>query len=79
MSGGSRCNITHDCGIDGIMEAFGNQGRFLKPALHNLSPQDVVAEINRLGVATKIEDTGKVFPCQQSSLGCTRCAGATTE
>ena len=68
MSGGSRCNITHDCGIDGIMEAFGSQGRFLKPALHNLSPQDVVAEFNRLGVATKIEETGKVFPVSNRAL-----------
>ena len=68
MSGGSRCNITHHCGIDGIMEAFGNQGRFLKPALHNLSPQDVVAEVNRLGVPTKVEDTGKVFPVSDRAL-----------
>ncbi len=68
MSGGSRCNITHNCGIEGILEAFGNQGRFLKPALHNLSPQDVVAEINRLGVPTKIEDTGKVFPVSDRAL-----------
>lgn len=68
MSGGSRCNITHNCGIEGIIEAFGNQGRFLKPALHNLSPQDVVTEVNRLGVATKIEDTGKVFPVSDRAL-----------
>lgn len=68
MSGGSRCNITHNCGIDGIMQAFGAQGRFLKPALHNLSPQDVVTEVNRLGVPTKIEETGKVFPVSDRAL-----------
>lgn len=68
MSGGSRCNITHHCNIQGIMEAFGNQGRFLKPALHNLSPEAVVAEINRLGVATKVEATGKVFPVSDRAL-----------
>lgn len=68
MSGGSRCNITHNCGIEGIIEAFGNQGRFLKPALHNLSPQEVVAEINRLGVPTKVEETGKVFPVSDRAL-----------
>lgn len=68
MSGGSRCNITHHCDIQGIMDAFGNQGRFLKPALHNLGPEDVVAEINRLGVATKVESTGKVFPVSDRAL-----------
>ncbi len=62
MSGGTRCNITHNCDIDGIVSAFGKQGRFLKPALHNLPPSAVVAEVNRLGVATKVEDSGKVFP-----------------
>lgn len=68
MSGGTRCNITHHCSIDGIMEAFGSQGRFLKPALHNLEPSAVVAEVNRLGVATKIESTGKVFPVSDRAL-----------
>ncbi len=68
MSGGSRCNITHHCDIDGIMQAFGNQGRFLKPSLHNLGPVDVVREVNRLGVATKVEDTGKVFPVSDRAL-----------
>ena len=68
MSGGSRCNITHHCDHIGIMDAFGSQGRFLKPALHNLGPAAVVAEVNRLGVATKVEDTGKVFPVSNRAL-----------
>ncbi|MFO1065012.1 MAG: NAD(P)/FAD-dependent oxidoreductase [Pirellulales bacterium] len=68
MSGGSRCNITHHCDIEGIIEAFGKQGRFLKPALHNLSPDDVVREVNALGVATKVEETGKVFPVSDRAL-----------
>lgn len=68
MSGGTRCNITHHCNIQAIMEAFGVQGRFLKPALHNLSPEGVVAEFNRLGVATKVEESGKVFPVSDRAL-----------
>ncbi len=68
MSGGTRCNITHDCNIDGILRAFGNQGRFLKPALHELPPAAVVAEFNRLGVATKVEDSGKVFPVSDRAI-----------
>lgn len=62
MSGGTRCNITHDCDVPGILTAFGSQGRFLKPALYGLPPDQVVQTINRLGVATKVEETGKVFP-----------------
>jgi len=68
MSGGTRCNITHHCEVEGIIQAFGHQGRFLKPALHQLTPSEVVHEIERLGVATKIEDTGKVFPVSNHAI-----------
>ncbi len=68
MSGGTRCNITHHCDIDGIVKAFGKQGRFLKPALHQLPPDAVVAEVNRWGVATKVEESGKVFPVSDSAV-----------
>lgn len=68
MSGGTRCNITHHCDIEGIQRAFGQQGRFLKPALHRLGPSDVVHEIERLGVATKVEESGKVFPLSDRAL-----------
>ncbi len=68
MSGGTRCNVTHDTDIRGILEAFGEQGRFLRPALHALSPADVVAFFESSGVATKVEDTGKVFPASDRAL-----------
>ncbi len=68
MSGGTRCNITHHCGPEQIVEAFGNQGRFLKPAVYALPPVEVVARFNAWGVATKVEDTGKVFPASDRAL-----------
>ncbi len=68
MSGGTRCNITHACDSVGMIDAFGVQGRFLKPALHALTPDDVVAEFARLGVATKREPNGKIFPCSDRAI-----------
>lgn len=68
MSGGTRCNLTHNCDSDGIIEAFGEQGRFLKPALHLLTPEDVIAEFARWGVTTKCEPNGKVFPTSDRAL-----------
>ncbi|MDX1925973.1 MAG: NAD(P)/FAD-dependent oxidoreductase [Pirellulaceae bacterium] len=68
ISGGTRCNITHHCDVEGILQAFGQQGRFLKSALYQLPPDQVVQEIERLGVATKIEDTGKVFPVSNHAI-----------
>lgn len=62
MSGGTRCNLTHHTDRQGIIRAFGQQGRFLHAPLSYLSPQDVVALFERQGVQTKVESTGKIFP-----------------
>jgi predicted Rossmann fold flavoprotein len=62
MSGGTRCNITHATDNRGIVEAFGPNGRFLHSALAALSVDDTIAFFEDLGVATKVETTGKVFP-----------------
>ena len=62
MSGGTRCNITHDADRRGIIEAFGKQGRFLHSPLAALGPRELIALIEAEGVATKVEETGKIFP-----------------
>jgi predicted Rossmann fold flavoprotein len=62
MSGGTRCNITHDTDTRGIVEAFGPGGRFLHSALAALSVRDTVDFFEAEAVATKVEETGKVFP-----------------
>jgi predicted Rossmann fold flavoprotein len=67
MSGGTRCNITHDCGPDGIVEAFGSSGPFLYPALAALPPSELVAFFHADGVKTKVEPGGKVFPQSNSA------------
>jgi predicted Rossmann fold flavoprotein len=68
MSGGTRCNITHDCDARGIVEAFGPNGKFLHSALAGLGPRETVAFFNGEGVATKVEETGKVFPVSDRAL-----------
>jgi predicted Rossmann fold flavoprotein len=68
MSGGTRCNITHDTDAAGIMQAFGRPGRFLRDALAALSPRDVVQLFHDEGVATKVESTGKIFPLSDRAL-----------
>src|SRR5438067_9913189 len=62
MSGGTRCNITHATDNRGIVEAFGPSGRFLHSALAALSVQDTIDLFESEGVATKVEETGKIFP-----------------
>lgn len=62
MSGGTRCNLTHDTDAKGITQRFRHAQRFLQPSVGAFSPSDVVRMFNRAGVATKVESTGKVFP-----------------
>src|SRR6266480_2188349 len=62
MSGGTRCNITHATDNRGIVEAYGPPGRFLHSALASLSVEDTIALFEAEGVATKVEETGKIFP-----------------
>ena len=42
MSGGTRCNITHDCSVREIVAAYGRQGKFLHSALAALPPTEVI-------------------------------------
>ncbi len=68
MSGGTRCNITHNCSVQGIIEGFGRGGNFLHSALAALPPLEVIKKIESQGVATKIESTGKVFPVSNKAI-----------
>jgi predicted Rossmann fold flavoprotein len=68
MSGGTRCNITHDCDARGIIAAFGPNGKFLHSALAALGPRQTVEFFEAEGVQTKVEDTGKVFPVSDRAV-----------
>lgn len=69
MSGGTRCNITHNCDARGIAEAFGRkQGKFLRSALAALTPEEVIQKVESQGVATKVEQTGKIFPVSNKAI-----------
>lgn len=68
MSGGTRCNLTHATDNRGIVEAFGPPGRFLHSALAAFSVQDTVDWFESAGVATKVEETGKIFPVSNKAL-----------
>src|ERR1700680_3849871 len=68
MSGGTRCNITHATDNRGIVAAYGPPGKFLHSALAALSVPQTLAFFEAEGVATKTEDTGKIFPVSNRAL-----------
>jgi predicted Rossmann fold flavoprotein len=62
MSGGTRCNITQATDNRGIVAAYGSPGKFLHSALAAFSVQQTIDFFAAEGVATKVEETGKIFP-----------------
>jgi hypothetical protein len=68
MSGGTRCNITHATDNRGIVAAYGPSGKFLHSALAALSVERTIALFEAEGVATKAEETGKIFPVSDKAL-----------
>lgn len=68
MSGGTRCNVTHDTDARGIVQAFGPHGRFLHSALARLGPREVASLFRDEGVPTKVEAGGKVFPVSDTAV-----------
>lgn len=59
VSGGGRCNVTHDAVTPS--DYFGNR-RIIKNVLAAFSAEDTVEWFASMGVALKREDTGKLFP-----------------
>ena len=62
-SGGTRCNLTTTLEARAAAELFGRDGaRFLAPAFRALSPQDLRARFEALGVPTVEAPLEKIFP-----------------
>ena len=62
ISGKGRCNITNDTDIEGLIENIPGNGNFLYSALYTFSNMDIVELFNKLGLPTKVERGGRVFP-----------------
>ena len=59
VSGGGRCNVTHD--VVTPIDFFGNR-RIIKNVLAAFSVEDTIQWFATLGVELKREETGKLFP-----------------
>jgi len=63
ISGGGRCNLTNNSATEKIIENIPGNGRFLYSALNQFSNNDTIVFFEQeLGVKTKVEDNGRVFP-----------------
>ena len=62
LTGKGRCNLTNTAALSETLARFGDNGRFLRHAFHRFFGPDLVAFLDRLGVATVVERGGRVFP-----------------
>lgn len=63
ISGGGKCNITHDGPLKAVLAAFvPDQARFLRPAFHRFTNEAVVELLRREGVETYVRENGRIFP-----------------
>ncbi|MFA0963701.1 NAD(P)/FAD-dependent oxidoreductase [Roseivirga sp. BDSF3-8] len=68
VSGGGRCNVTHDCFQPGKLATFYPRGgRMLKKLFGRFSASDTVQWFKERGVELKTEADGRIFPVSDSS------------
>ncbi|MGE5591836.1 MAG: NAD(P)/FAD-dependent oxidoreductase [Bacillota bacterium] len=62
MSGGGRCNITNTGDVPHLVDSFPGNGRFLYSSFRAFGNDDILRLLAEEGVATHVEDRGRVFP-----------------
>jgi hypothetical protein len=62
ISGGGRCNVTNRLPVEEIIKHLPGNGKFLYSAFSIFSNEDIIAFFEKLGIALKEEDHGRMFP-----------------
>lgn len=67
ITGKGRCNFTNACATNELFDAFLTNPRFLYSAVHGFTNYDVIDFFETLGVKTKMERGGRMFPLSDHS------------
>lgn len=68
ISGGGRCNVTHNCFDPALLvQHYPRGGKALRGAFTRFQPQDTVAWYRDRGVRLKVEADGRMFPVTDDS------------
>ncbi len=68
LTGSGQCNFTNIRPIREFLNAYGDHGTFLKPALYHYTNQDIIAFFRQQGVEVEVvSENGKVFPQSRQS------------
>ena len=62
ITGKGRCNITNDCTVEEILDNVRRNRNFLYSSLYTFTNEMIIRYFEMLGVKTKVERGGRVFP-----------------
>lgn len=68
ITGKGRCNLTFDGDEEKFRDNIVNNSKFMYSSFSNFNNKDVVDFFNKLGVKTKVERGGRVFPVSDSAM-----------
>lgn len=74
VSGGGRCNVTHQCfQISELIKKYPRGASFLKKSFHSFQPKDTIEWFESRGVRLKAEADGRLFPVTDDSETIMQC------
>ena len=74
VSGGGRCNVTHNCtDISDLCDAYPRGGKKLKSLFYQFSTTDTIDWFETRGVPLKAEKDGRIFPVSNNSQSIIDC------
>lgn len=74
VSGGGRCNVTHDCNhISELIQFYPRGASFLKKSFHQFNTRETVEWFQSRGIQLKTEADGRMFPESDTSQTIINC------
>ena len=67
ITGKGRCNLTNNCSQEQFLSNTVNGNKFMFSSIHQLTPQNIIDFFEQLGLKTKTERGGRVFPISDKS------------
>lgn len=74
VSGGGRCNVTHNCtDVNQLLNFYPRGGKKLKKVFSQFQPKDTIEWFKERGVELKTEDDNRMFPSTNQSFTIINC------
>ncbi|HVT13389.1 MAG TPA: NAD(P)/FAD-dependent oxidoreductase [Fimbriimonadaceae bacterium] len=68
ISGGGKCNITHDGDLEDLLHAFRPaEARFIRPACYRFTNREIVNMLTSRGLEVYTRPDGRIFPVRQTA------------